>query len=174
VPAHDQLSTLRGHVSPSPSPAQALVGLEAEDVDVVRMGRLLEADDLNDTSSTYRWGALWCLENLDECRRHLDSLPEAERAFHNFLPHVRGLVIAARAAPQAGDDAKPRSPAEKLELVATTLKRHFPLASDDACMQAAADAIESYCGHALPETLNRKIGGRVPKRIEPETLTSNA
>jgi hypothetical protein len=65
------------------------------------MARLLEAHDLADTSTTYRWGALWCLENEAECRRVLDALPEGERAFHNFPPHVRGLVISARAPPPA-------------------------------------------------------------------------
>ena len=91
----------------------------------VVMARLLEAHDLADTSKDYRWGALWCLENEAECRRVLDSLPEGERAFHNFPPHVRGLVIAARAPRRPGDNLDRRSPAARLESVAETL-RAFP------------------------------------------------
>src|SRR5215470_12340869 len=126
------------------------------------MARLLEAHDLADTSTTYRWGALWCLENEAECRRVLDALPEGERAFYNFPPHVRGLVISARAPRRPGENIDRRSPAARLESVAESLRRHFPLASDDQLRQAAADAIESYTGHTLPATLNRRIGGRVP------------
>jgi hypothetical protein len=43
------------------------------------MSALLEEHELADTTPTYRWAALWCLENLDECRSYRDSLPEAER-----------------------------------------------------------------------------------------------
>ena len=113
-------------------------------------------------------------DKVNECRQHLDSLPSAERSFHSFPPHVRGLVIAARAPRGAGQNIDRRSPAARLESVAETLRRHFPLASNDALRQAAADVIEAYCGHALPATLNRRLGGRLPKRIEPETLTLNA
>jgi hypothetical protein len=139
----------------------------------VVMGRLLEAHDLADTSTTYRWGALWCLEHLKEWRRVLAALPEGERAFHNYPPHVRGLVIAARRQDDPVDNhVDRRAPAARLEAVTQTLRRHFPLASTDQLQQAAADAIESYCGHALPETLNRRIGRRVPNQAVEAVLNA--
>ena len=50
-----------------------------------------------------------------------------------------------------------------LAFASVTLRRHFPLASDDALRQAAADAIETYSGRTLPVTPDRRIGGRLPR-----------
>jgi hypothetical protein len=61
------------------------------------MSGLLKAHELDDTTPTYRWSALWCLEHLDECRRYRESLPEAERMACNYPLFVRGKVIASRA-----------------------------------------------------------------------------
>jgi hypothetical protein len=81
----------------------------------------LKAHELDDMTPTYRWAALWCLENLDECRRILGALREGERAFHNFPPHVRGLVIAARRPDDSGNNhLDRRSPAARLRAVTET------------------------------------------------------
>jgi hypothetical protein len=94
-------------------------------------------------------------ESSTRCRK-------ANGHFNNFPPHVRGLVISARAPRRPGGNIDRRSPAAKLEAVAESLRSHFPLASDDQLRQAAADAIETYSGHTLPAPVNRRIGGRVP------------
>jgi hypothetical protein len=129
------------------------------------MARLLEAHDLADTSTTYRWGALWCLENEAECGRVLDALPEGERAFHNFPPHIRGLIIIARAPRRPGETSiaacRPPdwNPSPNLSGGISRSPVTMPL------RQAAADAIETYSGRALPATVNRRIGGRVTNQL---------
>jgi hypothetical protein len=75
------------------------------------------------------------------------------------------LVISARAPRRPGENIDRRSPAARLGSVAESLRRHFPLASDDALRQATADAIETYSGRTLPVTVNR--------RIQPGCITQN-
>jgi hypothetical protein len=88
-----------------------------------------------------------------------DTLPEHERVRLNHpcsVLHAYGLVQRAKR-----ESPSRRSPAKTLALAAERLRRHFPLASEDARLQAAADVLE-LAGLKLPDRLNRAIGGRVP------------